>query len=77
MNQLVLIFIAIAVIAGVVGFGGDGEASNVVWLLLFGSAGAAVYFFSKNRGEGQGSSRDYGPTSNDSEYEGYSNRGRW
>ncbi len=67
MNQMVLLFTAMALIFGTIGFGGDGETSNAVWALFLASAAAAAYFFWKNRGEGQGSSRGYGPTSNDSD----------
>lgn len=67
MNQLVLLFTAIAVVFGAIGLGSEGETSSVIWLVFFGSAAAAVYVYWKNRGEGQGSSRGYGPGSSGSD----------
>lgn len=67
MNQLVLLFIVIAVIFGGIGLGGEGETSRVIWVIFFGSAAAAFYVYWKNRGEGQGSSRGYGPGSSGSD----------
>jgi len=63
MNQLVLLFTAIAFIAGAFGLTNEGTTSNSVWVIFFASAAAAFYFYWKNRGEGQGSSSGHGPTS--------------
>jgi hypothetical protein len=63
MNQLVLLFTAIAFIAGAYGLTSADPTSNSVWLIFFGSAAAALFVYWKNRGEGQGSSSGYGPTS--------------
>jgi len=52
-NQLVLLFTAIAVIAAAIGLGGEGETSNSTWVIFFGSAAAALFFYWKNRGEGR------------------------
>jgi hypothetical protein len=67
---MVLLLTAIAVVFGAIALGGEGETSNVVWILFLGSAAGAFYFYWQNRGEGQGSSRGYGPTSSSSERSG-------
>ncbi len=66
MNQKVLIFTTIALIAGAFGLT-QGGGANLVWIAFFGSAATAAYFYWRNRGEGQGASRGSGPTSGDSD----------
>jgi len=56
MNQLVLIFTAIALISGAIGVTGPDTESNVVWVIFFGSVAGAGYFYWKNRGRGRSSS---------------------
>lgn len=74
MNQMVLLFTAIAFVAGAFAVTQSGE-SNAVWVIFFASAAAAFYFYWKNRGEGQGSSRDHKPTSSGSSMTGSSSTG--
>lgn len=66
MNQQILLFTAIALVFGAFAFGSQGETSNVVWIMFFGSA-AVAYSFWRNRGEVQTSSAGQEPTSTDSD----------
>jgi len=51
MNQLVLVSIGVALVSGIMLFGGNGESqSNVLWVIFLGSVAAGAYFFKKNQG---------------------------
>jgi hypothetical protein len=58
MNKLVLLFIGVALVSGVFGLRGEGPTPNSVWVIFFASVAAAVYFFWKNRGEGDEASHE-------------------
>jgi uncharacterized membrane protein YtjA (UPF0391 family) len=45
-----LSLLAVAFIAAVIGLSGEGETSNVIWLIFFGSLAGAFYLYWKARG---------------------------